>query len=216
VVASNVSQPGQNDAFVTDDGGRTWSASSMLSVPFKVQCFPDARCVSIGEGASYSTDNGLKWLPASFPVDTGTLSCGSSQTCMTTSGATVLVSDDGGQSWSGVDAQGLPASDAFVGLECPTVSDCWISGDALIKLRDGLTFVGDTGGAVVLSSVDGGKTWQSTELPKGITGVGALSCPEPSTCFAIAYRGPLVTSSSSGLPLVRGSFALLVYRAPRQ
>jgi hypothetical protein len=69
VVASSSGQLSLSGAFVTKDGGRTWSASHMPITPYQVQCFPDARCVSTGEAsASYSTDNGLEWSPASLPA----------------------------------------------------------------------------------------------------------------------------------------------------
>ncbi len=214
------SAPTQFGAFVTKDGGRTWSASSMPSPPFQVQCFPDARCVSAEEeGASYSADNGLKWSPAWTPGYTlQLLSCISSQTCMAVSGpgggagTTIVVSDNGGESWSTVEAQGLPAGKAFTSLACPTASECWMSGDNLVNVGGGKTAV--VGGAVLLSSANGGRTWQSTKLPKGITGIGRLSCPNPSTCFAVALRGPAV--ASSGPPAVPTALSLLVYTSPHR
>ncbi|MGA3220607.1 MAG: hypothetical protein ABSE77_16240 [Acidimicrobiales bacterium] len=131
-------------------------------------------------------------------------------------GAVLLVSGNGGESWSSIGAHGLPAGTVFIGLACPTASECWMSGDAPVHLRAGGTVVGDTGGAVVVSSANGGQTWQSTGLPKGISGIGALSCPNPSTCFAMAFKGPAVSSSASGPPAVPRSLALLVYTASRR
>lgn len=216
VVASALFQFG---AFVTEDGGRTWSAASMPSPSYQVQCFPDARCVSgAEEGANYSTDNGLEWSPAWTPGDTlQMLSCSNSQTCMAVSppgggaGVALVVSDNGGESWSAVEAQGLPAGKVFTGLACPTASECWMSGFTLRHVgRGGLAFVG----AVLLSSTNGGRGWQGTGLPKGITGVYAISCPRPTTCFAVASKGPAV--HSSGGPAVPPTFVLLAYTAARQ
>jgi photosystem II stability/assembly factor-like uncharacterized protein len=220
VVAAGLA-PSRFGAFVTEDGGWTWSSSPMPSPSHQVQCFPDARCVAGAEdGANYSTDNGLEWSPAWTPGYTlQMLSCSSSQRCMAVSSglgggpASLVVSDNGGESWSTLPAQGLPAGEVFLGLACPTVSDCWISGDAPVNLGGGRTVVGgDTGGAVVLSSANGGRTWQGTGLPKAITGIFAISCPNPTTCFAMASRGPVVTSS--GPPAGPPSLALLVYTAP--
>jgi hypothetical protein len=52
-------------------------------------------------------------------------------------------------------------------------------------------------------------TWQSSRLPKGITGIDAVSCPNALTCFALAFKGPEIPSS--GAPATAPSFALLVY-----
>ncbi len=233
-------------AFVTKDGGRTWSASSMLSAPYQVQCFPDARCISTGVAAavyqggppglraSYSTDNGLKWSPASVPSVPGWLaflSCRSPKACMAMSltnglgpGVSLVTSHNGGESWSTVEAQGLPADKVFVGLACPTASECWISGGGpgfLVDLVGARNSTLPTGvapsagltGGVMLSSANGGRTWQSTGLPKGIAGISALSCPNPRTCFALAFLGP--AARPSGIPAGPPSVALLVYKAPR-
>ena len=51
VVASSFQQTGTSGAFVTEDGGRTWSASPMPTAwPSQLQCFPNARCISTGAG----------------------------------------------------------------------------------------------------------------------------------------------------------------------
>jgi photosystem II stability/assembly factor-like uncharacterized protein len=231
VVASNLQQPGPSSgAFLTEDGARTWSASSMPTAwPSQLQCFPDARCVSTGAGpnqggplsASYSMDSGLNWAPAivpsvpTSPIRPVTLSCSSSETCMAVplssgaAGVSLVVSDNGGESWSSVQAQGLPAGKVFTGLACPTVSECWVSGNTPLHLADGRMTVLDTGGGAVLSSADGGRTWLSTGLPKGIAGIGPLSCPDPSTCFALALKTR--SAPSSGAPVGPLTFALMVY-----
>jgi photosystem II stability/assembly factor-like uncharacterized protein len=231
VVASSYQQTGTSGAFVTEDGGQTWSASPMPTAwPSQVECFPNARCISTGAGpypggplsASYSTDSGLNWAPAIVPSVPGgpvrpvTLSCSSSETCMAVSlsygaaGASLVVSDNGGEAWSTVQAKGLPAGKVFTSLACPTASgECWVSGNTPLHLADGRMTVGDSGGGAVLSSADGGHTWLSTGLPKGIAGIGPLSCPDPSTCFAMAFKTR--STPSSGAPEAPLTFALLIY-----
>jgi hypothetical protein len=86
-----------------------------------------------------------------------------------------------------------------------------LSGDSPLYFDHGRVIVGDTGGAVAMSSANGGRTWLPTELPKGTTSIGPLSCPDPSTCFALAFKTR--STPSSGAPEGRLSFALLVYTA---
>ena len=197
--------------------------------PSQLQCFPNARCIATGAGpyqgghlsASYSTDSGLNWAPAVVPSVPGgpvrpvTLSCSSPQTCMAVplsygaARVSLVVSGNGGESWSTVQAEGLPAGKVFTGLACPTTSVCWVWGNTPLHLADGRVAVGYSGGAVVLSSTDGGRTWLSTGLPKGTAGVGPLSCPDPSTCFALAFKAR--STPSSGEPEGPMTFALLTY-----
>jgi hypothetical protein len=241
------SGPGGHGAFVTTDGGRAWTVTSTPSAPYQVQCFPDARCISTGVTAgfylggpaelraSFSTDNGLSWSAARVPSVTGGLaflSCRSSEVCMAMSltlgvgtGLSVVASDNGGESWATVEAQGLPARKVFAGLACPTALECWLSGGGpgfigdLVGARDGAPPADMGAGAgltagVMLLSANGGRTWQSTGLPKGIAGVGPLSCPGPSTCFALAFEGP--PARSLGTPAELPSLALLAYKSSRQ
>ncbi|MGH8987793.1 MAG: hypothetical protein ACRDXC_04240 [Acidimicrobiales bacterium] len=225
-VASSFQQTGTSGAFVTEDGGQTWSASPMpTAAPSQLQCFPGARCISTGAGApggplgaSYSTDSGLNWAPAVVPSALGGLvhlSCSSSKACMAVSWsygaarASLVVSGNGGESWSKVQAQGLPAGKVFTGLACPSASVCWVSGGTPLHLAAGRVTVGGTGGAVALSSADGGRTWLSAGLPKGVTGIGPLSCPNRRTCFALAFKTR--SAPSPGAPERPLTFTLLVY-----
>jgi hypothetical protein len=197
-----------------------------------VQCFPGAWCVSTGVtgaprpgrrpdlSASYSTDGGLDWSPGSVRSLPGlplTLSCSNAQTCMAAAWlagraeAALFVSHNEGESWSMIEAQGLPAGKLFRGLACPSTIACWISGDTAINRGGSKTADGDTGG-VVLSSTNGERTWQSTGLPKGIRGIDALSCPSPSTCFAGDHGARRMVVRPTCTPVV----VLLAYTAAPQ
>jgi photosystem II stability/assembly factor-like uncharacterized protein len=219
--------PDLASAFVTEDEGRSWSATSPTAAAAQVQCFRDGRCVSAGPtGASYSTDNGLAWSSARVPADfsgpmgpPGALSCASPETCTIVwspfrgSGVALFVSGDGGKSWSAVDPQGLPAGKDYTGLACLTASQCWMSGNTPIVVDHGLGMDFRGTGAVVLTSANGGRTWLSTKLPEGISAIDAISCPNPSTCFALASKGVAVPSSRP--PAVPLTYVLLVYTAAR-
>ena len=107
--------------------------------------------------------------------------------------AALAVSGNGGESWSTVQAQGLPAGKVFTGLACPTASVCWVSGNTPLHLADGKVTVGDTAGAVVLSSANGGRTWLSAGLPKGIHRHRSSLVPQPEHMLCVGIQDALNT-----------------------
>jgi photosystem II stability/assembly factor-like uncharacterized protein len=114
----------------------------------------------------------------------------------------VLVSGDGGESWSSVKAQGLPSGKAFAHLTCPTSSECWLSGEFVHVPRGWQTM--STGGAV-LSTANGGQTWRSSRLPRGAGWVLGVSCPTSGTCFALAtQQQPALSGPPTLMLLVLG------------
>ncbi|MGH9105924.1 MAG: hypothetical protein ACRDZX_08830 [Acidimicrobiales bacterium] len=191
---------GRGVASLTSDGGRAWSSPVPAPKPsWELQCSADGRCLAAGpSGAAYSTDNGLRWsVPSGLPSGAASyFSCATEAMCTAWSapagGAeSLLVSGDGGESWSALSATGLPTGVLFTTLACPTSSDCWLSGDsaqALVSGNDG----------VVLSSANGGRAWGTSLLPRGTGAVFALSCPGQGTCFLLATKQP--PASSPGAP----------------
>jgi photosystem II stability/assembly factor-like uncharacterized protein len=129
------------------------------------------------------------------------------------SGVALFVSGNGGKSWSAVETQGLPAGKDYTGLACLTASECWVSGNTPIVVDHGVAMDFRGTGAVVLYTANGGRTWQSTKLPEGISAIDAISCPNRSTCFALVSKGAAVPSSRP--PAVPPSYVLLVYTAAR-
>lgn len=194
---------GQSTASITTDDGRTWSSPAPAFEPsWELQCFGDGRCLAAGpSGAAYSTDGGRNWsLSSGWPTGAASyFSCATAARCtalaLPPGGATesLLVSSDGGESWSALPARGLPAGTLFTSLACPTTSDCWLSGNSNQGQFSG------TGG-VLLSSSNGGRTWAATPLPHGIGIVFAVSCPGLGTCFASAAKQPPASSSAATSP----------------
>jgi photosystem II stability/assembly factor-like uncharacterized protein len=196
VVASNSSGT-LVGAFVTSNGGRSWSASSLPSGSSyaALRCFPSGQCILAGQyGAAYSTDGGRTWSSGTGYSGPGTpalLSCSNALDCMVMgignpAGAAApwaAVTNDGGRRWSTAKGVGLPTGDAF-GLSCSTGSDCWASagGPRLLYIPPR-----SWPGAVIVSTTNGGATWQRDALPQGVGNVQGVSCPSSNTCFALAW-----------------------------
>jgi photosystem II stability/assembly factor-like uncharacterized protein len=213
-----VGEPRQGVAFVTTDGGHSWSKSQMPSgfVPTYLQCFSDGGCVSAGfehftipsapAAVAYSTDGGVIWSSSVIPEGSKgfrDLSCSDASDCVASasrgSRSLVYVSTNGGQTWSPQVGSGFPRK--WVGgiAACVSNSHCWFSG-GVFRGRPTVEIENTTG--LIASTTDGGRSWQRAHLPVGVQFVGGLSCPDSSTCFALAYKtfGPA------------GSIGLLSYR----
>jgi photosystem II stability/assembly factor-like uncharacterized protein len=234
VASDPADQSGAALAFVTNDGGATWSDSVLPTdfVPTGLQCVSGNLCVASGfsqspDGSStippgtvlYSSDDGATWAAASVPPGLGPLgrvSCVDSTDCVASffgddgSSSQILASTDGGQSWSEAAASGLPA--AFVtGLSCPTAAECWAAG--MVRVGSGgsdgsggpiAVKLGPGAEGIVASSSDDGQTWQVQQLPQGVLVVLDITCPSDTSCYAVAIQ----TSTTSGAP---ASFVLLAY-----
>jgi photosystem II stability/assembly factor-like uncharacterized protein len=219
--------PGHASAFITDDGGSTWSTSSLPAgfMPTSLQCTSAEICVASGNSMSpgetpstahgmilYTTDGGSNWLGAALPSvrgvfgpfgpfgPFGSLSCGDTGNCLATgfgvrgSPIEVLSSTDGGKTWAATDTAGLPQG-AVMSLSCPAAADCWETG---AQYGSGESQVIDlhTAAGFAASTSDSGKTWQEAELPQGVGAVLDISCPNNSSCYALALQRVKATSSA--------------------
>ncbi len=196
---------GRSAASVTTDGGRTWSSPVPAFKPsWELQCFANGKCLAAGpSGAAYSTDDGLTWsLSSGWPIQAASyFSCATAARCTALSvppggsAESLLVSSDGGESWSALRTSGLPTGVLFTGLACPTSSDCWLSGNSVQGQFSGQ-------GAVLLSSNNGGRTWGASFLPRRTGIVFAVFCPDRGTCFALAAKQPTGSSPATSPALV--------------
>jgi photosystem II stability/assembly factor-like uncharacterized protein len=234
VTSDPADQSGAALAFVTNDGGAAWTDSILPTdfVPTGLQCVSAELCIASGfsqspDGSStippgnvlYSSDDGATWAAASVPPGLGPLgrvSCADSTECVAGffgddgSSSEILTSTDAGQSWSKVDASGLPA--AFVtGLSCPTAAECWAAG--MVRVASGVS--DGSGGPIVVKlgpgaegmvalSSDGGQTWQDQQLPHGVLMVLDITCPSATKCYALALQSSTTSESPA-------SFVLLAY-----
>jgi photosystem II stability/assembly factor-like uncharacterized protein len=154
--------------FHTTDGGRTFSRSDTAtrSAFLAVACLPDGSVVVTGQkgAAMKTTDQGATWqhldtgvtrdlLSVSFPTAQVGVAVGDF--------GTLIRTDDGGRTWSRI---ALPTD-----LTLPAdVADITEPGDVLLYDVDFPTAehgwaVGEFG--VVLTTADGGKTWEAQKSP---------------------------------------------------
>jgi photosystem II stability/assembly factor-like uncharacterized protein len=180
-------------AFVTTNGGATWSTSAMPSgfsqFPQSLQCASAPDCVVSGASESssgavsgamaYTTDAGSSWSIASVPMGIhgwNAISCWNPSNCLAVTtnqegGADqVLTSSDSGATWANLDSTGL--SKGFLwDLSCVDSSEC----------------MGIVGG-ILASSSNGGQTFTVATMPPGVGPVFNVSCPNTTNCYALASQ----------------------------
>ena len=220
VAVESQDNPMENVVYFTTDAGHDWTASAFSAtfVPDigsadDLQCFPNGRCISVGTSTSsavqntasmiYSTDGGATWESSTEPSvesDADVMSCADAEHCVSIEAMTqhdgmqnttgVLVTDDGGQSWSASPADGLAAANGlspltFDAISCPTTTQCWASGEAggSPKFDSNVPTQGQ-----LMATADGGQSWHTEQLPAvqdaTLQGVTSVSCPTATYCFA--------------------------------
>jgi photosystem II stability/assembly factor-like uncharacterized protein len=132
-----------------------------------VACADAAHCVAVGVAGPNAATSGT--TPSSSPD------------------ATVIVtSDDGGLAWTARPVSQVPPP-ALSGIDCPRVVDC--------------IAVGSTGSyppaGLVLTSRNGGTTWQQASSPAGAVDVTSVACSALDTCTAIVNDGTVTWSATS-------------------
>ena len=120
------------------------------------------------------------------------LSCADASHCMAIDTSTgldpntmVLTSSDGGQTWSIDPTPGFVPSLILTHVSCPTPTDCWLTGTMSPVTNSPASAHG-----VILSTTDGGQTFESEQVPSYqgamLQYVGPVACPTASSCLAFA------------------------------
>ena len=161
----------------TGDGGQTWQLQKTGATTnlVSISCSGPTDCMVLDrDGAIYTTqDSGQTWHTGGkvgFKVPSH-LVCPSPNLCFalgyTSTGSQQLaVSRDGGDNWKAVN---YGSKSPIVSLICPSTSLC------LAALSKG----------TVISSSDGGQTWQSSSVAGGSNGVLTLTCPTSTRCYLL-------------------------------
>jgi len=226
-------------SYVTSDAGRHWAASVvpkgfLPSGQSAIQCFPGGRCIATGTDTAgrlgnqpaamiYSTDGGRRWRVGAVPpvsAVAGMLSCVDADHCLsieqkdrpdgeqTASG--VLVTSDGGDTWSRYPARSLDPADPgttalnFASVSCATASDCWASGLLYQSLCQGsCPYAANQG--VLMATVDGGRRWTHEQLPPSpspslqYVSVYPMTCATETACFAVGTLGLTDQAADGGV-----------------
>jgi len=161
-----------NAVLVTSDGGKTWEASTVPSV--------DGYLTSV--------------------------SCPDAEHCWATSAvgivgtSTVIVTADGGASWTDLNwsAPPLPGSQSnlmssqLTAIDCTTTSDCLAVGEATYNT----TLVPPIENQGVVSTTnDGGQSWHSQLISANV--ITGIFCPSADDCLAVG-QDPVTAGQDSG------------------
>jgi len=169
-------------ALVTHDGGSQW----LLGDPFPQDtalsspaCTSPTRCIADGRAGILSTANGgIDWA-SGYQVDrlsVGSVACSGPSLCVLVatdaSGPLLLVSRDGGSTWSAPQrVTGLAGSRVV-----PRSVSC--TGEHCVAVGTGPR------SAVVMRSADAGSTWTAVQLPAEVAGLVTVQCGASGWCVA--------------------------------
>jgi len=211
------SEPGQAILEETSNAGATWvslSGAASGTVALSAIACPDVdHCVAVGgdygnststQEALYTTDGGATWNESAPLVADNLLTsvwCLNDDDCWVTEGdnsstTQVEFTTDSGTTWSASDTIEPPvAGTTNLGLDnivCPTASECLADGSGTYWDND-VPYPVPVTYPVLLSSTDGGMTWQEQSLPSSVS-AGPIACLSPSDC--LTTFGTLTTSDS--------------------
>jgi photosystem II stability/assembly factor-like uncharacterized protein len=199
VGSNGASLPGSGVVLATTNGGAAWNpvaAPPDALAVVTVLCTAVSDCVALVSDGSLiwsaaSTNFGQSWqregnMPSLFlPGDD--LSCTVGGPCLVAgyvpTGAghgegAVALSTDGGQTWS------LASVPNGVGVmrtaDCVTATDCLAAGSTSTTVSDVVPAKGQ-----LLSSADGGRTWQPSTASPPVQDVFRLECPSALVCAMV-------------------------------
>ena len=187
-------------AATSSDGGQGWTASpplpSAVGELSEVSCPTVAFCMAVGASPDGSTGVALmksstqSWTVLPVPAGQKSLvlvACATASRCVVVGGppsdtqSTVLVTSDGGASWTQSMLPQQPSSlvgpVTAQGISCPSTQECFVVGSE--TPGDG------SPSGSVFATDDGGLRWTSQTLPVTTTSLLGISCPSASDCMAV-------------------------------
>jgi hypothetical protein len=181
-------------AYVTGDGGNTWTQSGQLPVSgvALLDCPAASTCLAAvsGDGVDFvsTSDGGSSWTDSAqvpgVAAATG-ISCPSTSYCVVTGSDDAAVTSDGGSSWT---ASNIPGGVTTLGgLACTSTSVCWAAATVSSPAS-----AGASSGAILTSS-NGGVSWSEVSESGGAA-FRAVACAAPG-CVGV---GPGETATGGG------------------
>lgn len=209
----------------TTGGLASWAAQSsgITADLLAISCPTTASCIAVGAGGviTATTNGGATWNLQTSGTTQSLLgvSCPNASTCYAVDGAGsaghVFATTNGGTSW----ALQFTAAVYLDAINCPSVSVCYGGGLGYVLTTDGGAswttsyFSSNPIGwatascpsasvcyalsGSILHTVNYGGSWD-TEFPSVATSLSGISCPGPTTCFAVGYAGTIVATTSGG------------------
>ncbi len=216
-------QPPDESFVTTTDGGTSWITTALPSDDWvsAMACPTTEDCVMVGYPkdpshplgfstpgfALWTRDGGTTWAPGQLPQGLQfaslnvELSCPDATICMATGQlpggvqSAVVTTADGGETWK---LRRLPASvpdPQLSSVSCAGPTDCWVAGEQAVS-QTKPSGGADGGSAVLLGTVDGGGTWNTTTftIPSGAPedvgsdaymSIGQISCPSSNECVGL-------------------------------
>jgi photosystem II stability/assembly factor-like uncharacterized protein len=193
---------GQGAILNTTDGGQSWrlQTPSAQTTLLGVACATKTDCLSVGvapnrTGAAFprmmrTTDGGTSWSSVGLPTSAGieSVSCPSASFCVAV-GDAVLVSEDGGATWTARNVDG--GAEGLNSVACASPTYCVAVGPNPAGLSQ------PAASAFAIVTKDGGSTWGQLALPAGSALVHTITCPDATDCVA---AGPNVSGTYQGSP----------------
>ena len=177
------------DVLTSANGGESWmgrapAVQGTLNDLYAVSCPSSSLCVAVGQEGTIvtSTDGGATWTSRTSGTDDDLegVACASTSACVAVGGLTILVSTNGGTSWSEVSQP----NGSYASLQGVT---CTAGGTCLAVGSDG----------AVLASTDGGTNWASRTSGTSVD-LNAVTCTASTACMAVGEAGTVATSADGG------------------
>jgi photosystem II stability/assembly factor-like uncharacterized protein len=181
----------------TDDGGATWQALPGLlgwtEAQDPVQCVTSSICYQEIEGFSISHNGGHSWSPGNGTANLDVLSCPTITTCFSVAelqhtATTVSFTID---RWNGPKT----TSTVVYSSEPKTPSPGWLPPS--ISCTSSNVCAALEAGTRLLTTTDGGRTWQVRPLPRAIVNPLSLACAPGGYCAIVFQRHGVLDEAST-------------------
>jgi hypothetical protein len=193
----------------TTDGGNTWTSQTSAFDAYGFDHIDGFSCVSDDFCAAtatqkpvtypqvwdpylvWTTDGGQTWsdddlATSGTSTNVGAISCPTSSTCYAVSGGNGVIrgtyNASGSSPWTWQQQDLQPGAPQLSTIECPATDECLAGGMGAI-----------------LESAPGSAAWTTSPAPAGDYDFYAISCPNPSTCWASGGNSVI---TDEGIPVI--------------